>query len=323
MAKEFIISTSKVNSYGTRVLTSGISTVQFEKNPVLLYMHRRDHTWANDSTMVIGRVENLRIEGDELIGKPVFDLEDEFAAKVARKWDNDFLRMCSAGLEPIEFSSSPEHVEQGQTRATITKSKLIEVSIVDIGANDDALKLYEPGGKVLTLAAGMDNDLLPLLKAEPVVDVDEKQEKTNHYMMKNILLKLGLGEGSTEQEVIAAIEKLQIDAARSGKLELSRVEEAVDAAIVAGKMTADKREKFISLGKAAGYDHLQTALEAMAPVRKPLDLINPGAAAGSPAAKQTYSEMNEEELVKLRSENPAEFARLFKQEFGFELGSKE
>ena len=58
----------------------------------------------------------------------------------------------------------PQNVVQGQTRPTVTRSKLVEVSIVDVGANDDALqvRLYS-GGKLLTLAQGEDNDLLPLL----------------------------------------------------------------------------------------------------------------------------------------------------------------
>lgn len=41
MAKDFIINTSGLNSYGTRVLTPGIDLAQFKRNPVLLYMHTR------------------------------------------------------------------------------------------------------------------------------------------------------------------------------------------------------------------------------------------------------------------------------------------
>ena len=41
MAKDFIINTSGLNSYGTRVLTPGIDLTQYKRNPVLLYMHTR------------------------------------------------------------------------------------------------------------------------------------------------------------------------------------------------------------------------------------------------------------------------------------------
>ena len=36
-----VISNSSVNSYGGRVLTTGIDITQYQKNPILLYMHMR------------------------------------------------------------------------------------------------------------------------------------------------------------------------------------------------------------------------------------------------------------------------------------------
>lgn len=71
MAKEMIISTSRLNSYGSRVITTGIDITQYEKNPVLLWMHRR--SFSSGSPLPIGRVENLRFDGDALKGTPVFD----------------------------------------------------------------------------------------------------------------------------------------------------------------------------------------------------------------------------------------------------------
>ena len=71
--------------------------------------------------------------------------------------------MASAGIEIIETSDAPEYLLQGQTRRTITRCRLEEVSIVDIGGNNDALQLYDTSGKVLKLSAGEDNDVLPLL----------------------------------------------------------------------------------------------------------------------------------------------------------------
>lgn len=69
--KEVIISTEAVNSYGTRVLTSGIDLSQYERNPVLLWMHRR--AW-NGKAMPIGRIENLRVEDGKLIGTPHYNM---------------------------------------------------------------------------------------------------------------------------------------------------------------------------------------------------------------------------------------------------------
>ena len=139
----------------------GIDLTQYKRNPVLLYMHTRGF---DGKSTPIGRVENIRVEGDELQGTPVFDMKDPFAAEIARKWEEDFIRMCSAGLEPVELSTATEYLLPGQSRATVVRSKLVEVSIADIGSNDDALQLYEPSGKILRLASGADSEIVPLLK---------------------------------------------------------------------------------------------------------------------------------------------------------------
>ena len=143
-------------------MTEGIDLRQYQRNPILLWMHRRSF---NGDSMPIGRIENLRIDGDRLIGTPVFDQKDEFAKKIESKWEDGFLRMASAGIEVVEVSNAPEYVQPGQTRATIIRCKLEEVSIVDIGANDEALQLSH-GGKVLQLAAGEQSDIIPLLDTE-------------------------------------------------------------------------------------------------------------------------------------------------------------
>lgn len=215
MAKEVIISTSGLNCYGGRVLTSGIDLTQFQKNPLLLWMHRRSF---DRDAMPIGRIDNLRTDGDRLIGTPVFDQNDEFAKKIESKWENGFLRMASAGIEIIETSDAPEHLLQGQTRRTITRCRLEEVSIVDMGGNDEALQLYDRSGKVLKLAAGEDNDALPLLAPEKKDDPsgtapdgkdNNQTNKSTQSMNKEILQLLGLSETATEQEAVGALRLLK------------------------------------------------------------------------------------------------------------------
>ena len=154
-----VISTSSLNSYGTRVLTSGIDIEHYKRNPVLLYMHRR----GGIEDAPIGKIENIRIEGDKLVWELVFDEKDEVGRKIAQKWQDGFLRMVSAGLTIIELSDDPKYLLPGQRRMTITKSKLDEVSVVDIGANDDALALYNAEGSRITLSQGDNIPELPLL----------------------------------------------------------------------------------------------------------------------------------------------------------------
>lgn len=314
MGKEVVISTSGLNSYGCRVLTSGGDLRQYERNPVLLFMHNRAFDREN---LPIGRMENLRIEGDRLIGTPVFDLNDEFAKKVADKWENGFLRMVSAGIEILETSSDVSVMLPGQTRPTITKWKLIEVSVVDIGSNDEALRLYDKEGSMLKLAVGIDNTMLPLLN-----DNDNNQLITKTTMNKEVLTLLGLQEGATDEQVLATVRDLKTRAEKAENLTLANITSMVKDAIASKKITADKEAHFVNLGKKAGIESLRETLSMMKAMLKPTDVIKAKTEniEGKIDAKfNKLSDVPEAEVRKLKEENPAEYARLYKAEYDVEL----
>lgn len=330
MAKEVIISTSGLNCYGGRVLTSGIDLTQFQKNPLLLWMHRRSF---DRDAMPIGRIDNLRTDGDRLIGTPVFDQNDEFAKKIESKWENGFLRMASAGIEIIETSDAPEHLLQGQTRRTITRCRLEEVSIVDMGGNDEALQLYDRSGKVLKLAAGEDNDALPLLAPEkkdapsgtaPDGKDNNQTKKSTQSMNKEFLQLLGLSETATEQEAVGALRLLKEKADKVETLQLASITAVVDGAIAEKRITADKKEHFVNIGKAAGIDSLRTTLSLMQPVRKPTEVIHQTDTPHDDEPK-TYAKLSDvpaAELEKLREEKPQDYERLYKAEYGHDIPKK-
>ena len=313
MPKEAVISTPRLNSYGARVLTEGIDLEQYQKNPVLLYMHRR----GRKEDMPIGIMENLRVEGDTLYGTPKFDDDTEDERNINKKWERGTLRMLSAGLDILEWSEEPALLVAGQTRPTITKSKLIEVSVVDIGANDDALQvgLYHEG-KLLTLAAGEENAHLPLLTVSAKEENKEQTPNNNQQKkMEKILLKLGLAPNAAEDEAVAAIGKLQEE---KSAMALARITDAVETAIKEKRITADKKEKYLSLGKTIGLADLNALFADMTPAQKPLDLVRPngsGQSAGN--ATLTWASATPEQLQELRENNKEEYVRLYKENFGF------
>lgn len=330
MAKEVIISTSGLNCYGGRVLTSGIDLTQFSKNPILLWMHRR--SFERDA-MPIGRIDNLRIDGDRLIGTPVFDQNDEFAKKIESKWENGFLRMASAGIEIIETSDAPEYLLQGQTRRTITRCRLEEVSIVDIGGNDEALQLYDPSGKVLKLSAGEDSDVLPLLAlnketipagTDPDGDADNQTNKLTQSMNKEILQLLGLPDTATEQDAVGALHLLKDKADKAENLTLASITAIVDGAIAERRITGDKKDHFVNLGKTAGIDALRETLSLMRPVSKPTEIIRQKDMPRNDEPK-TYVKLSDvpaEEMEKLREQQPQDYERLYKAEYGHDIPKK-
>lgn len=315
--KEVVISNSKLNSYGFRVLTEGIDTTQYARNPILLWMHNRPFRGTTDEVLPIGRIENLRIDGDNLIGTPIFDEQDEFAQRIAAKWDAGILKMASAGLEVVELSDDPSMLVQGQRRSTVTKSKLTEVSIVDIGANDDALALYKDG-KTITLSAG-DSQELDFMN----INTNPKTKA----QMKKIALQLGLPENATEQEIAAAIAQLQKDASETVQLRKNAeqaaekaIETAVEEAIKLRKITADKKGHFVAIGKKVGLESLNETLQLMQPAARPTDAIHQENLNAGEYTK--LSDVPVDKLETLRKDNFAEYAKLYKAEYGIELAKE-
>lgn len=220
MSKRVRISNDSLNSYGSRVLTSGMSVEQYCRNPVLLYMHQRGN--------VIGYVKDLRVEDGEVTGELVFDEATDLSKRCKKQFEFGSLRMVSAGIDILELSDQPEHLLQGQTSPTITKSKLYEVSLVDVGSNDDAIVLMKDG-KQITL--GKDGDCpLPLIN---------NQKTTEEMELKLLALQLGLPETATEADVNRALNELKAAKAENdslkqenGKLTLARITGLVEKAVV-------------------------------------------------------------------------------------------
>lgn len=306
--KRVRISNSSINCYGSRVLTSGVNIEQYQKNPVLLYMHRRGE--------VIGLVRDIRIEGDDITGEPWFDEVSEESKLRKQQWEAGSLKMVSANFDILALSEEKEDLLPGQYRPTVTKSKLVEVSIVDIGGNDDALVLTHKGQE-LKLAAGEDNPNLPLL------NTNQKEENMD---FKAIALKLGLPETATEADILTAIGvalgyKTEAETLRQEKdaLQLSAITQAVDKAVSDKKITADKKGHFIELGKSVGMETLTLTFDAMSASVKPSAIVNGGMALSVPAGgNKKWGDYSEQELITLRKDQRDVYIQLFKQEYGID-----
>lgn len=305
MAKRVRITNSSLNAYGTRLITAGGDIEQYLRNPVLLYMHRRGD--------VIGLVKDIKVEGDEITGELVFDEASDLSVKAKKQYEFGSLRMVSAGVDILELSEDPELLVTGQTRPTVSKWKLVEVSLVDIGANDDAITLYRNGR---TLELGKDGyNPLPIINTQTKEPIME---------LKQLALQLGLPENATEEQVLAKIGELNAakqerDTLRTEKeqLTLSAITAAVDAAIGEKRLNADKKQQFIELGKKVGLEDLKSTLAAMAPAQKASDFINPASASTVNAYKK-LSDVPSDKLLELRSEDPETYKALYKAEYGVE-----
>lgn len=310
MGKRVRISNDSLNSYGFRVLTSGMDVGQYGRNPVLLYMHERGN--------VVGYVKDLKVENNEVTGELMFDCASELSQRCKKQFEFGSLRMVSAGLEILETSEDKDLLVAGQTRPTITKSKLFEVSIADVGANDDALVLQR-NGKMITLGRDSDCDL-------PLLNNNNKQKKTEEMENKTIALQLGLPETATDAEISAKLTELNAMKEQNvsllkekESLTLVNITNLVTQAIAEKRLEEKDKDQFVELGKKIGAEELEKTLKAMHPAVKLSSVL--GHQGGASAGEQKFTKLSEvpaDQIAVLRSENPEEYKRLYKAEYGID-----
>lgn len=307
--KRVRITNDSLNSYGTRVLTAGMYVEQYQRNPVLLYMHERGN--------VIGYVKDLKVEDGEVTGELMFDEASELSVRCKKQYEFGSLKMVSAGLDILETSEDPELLVQGQTRPTVTKSKLFEVSLVDVGSNDDAIVLQKDGKKI---TLGKDSECpLPLL--------NNNNQKQKQMEQKMVAMQLGLPATATEAEINAKLDELKTAKEENEQLQqknaaltLASITAAVEKAVGEKRITPDKKDEFINLGKEVGQEKLESILSAISPQMKLSSVIGHqgGSSTQQPATYKKLSDVPSAELLTLRKEQPEEYKRLYKEEYGME-----
>jgi phage head maturation protease len=311
------------NSYGFKILTEGISLERFNTNPVMLDQHY-NATWA-----VIGKwTETQKVSG-VLMGKPIFDSEDEDAKKMEGKVERGFIKAASMG---ITFNREDLQIIDGDL--TLVRCELYEVSIVAIPSNANAIRLYAENGELMK-EEEIKNLCLSMAQKKPT-----RENLNLNITMKKILLSvsalmaLGLDnqpEDGTEVAVVEAKilalstanatlkkekEGLEL-AAKTTKdaQELAKKQaltETVDLAVTQGKITADSKEKFVQLGL---HDSalLKSTLEAI-PAKQNFGagLKNPDRnGATTVATMDDFQKLSIEEQFAFKNDRPEEYKKLF------------
>ena len=269
MSYKFLLSDESVNAYGTRVLSSGILLEDYKKNPIVLWGHNRSYRDSEDTILPIGKISKIWIEKAQLFGEVEFDQEDEFAQKIESKVKQKILNACSISISVMATSEEAQYIKYGQSRPTIIESSLREVSIVDIPANKNCVRLFDSGdGLELNFSDGNDNFLLPLIN----------QNNDDMNFKEDVNGALGLKDAN-EQAVLAEIQRLKDAESKNEGLEkklaeyrdrekllrTAEVAELVDGAIEARKILAKDRENYVALCEK-DFDATKGILESMGSV---------------------------------------------------------
>ena len=106
-----VFHTEDLNSYKFWILLAGMNLSRYKKNPVLLYSH-------NGEIMSIGKVNNLRIENNQLVGEVEFDEDDAIGKELKRKYEKGYMSGFSIGFRPVEISDDKKYYKKGQVFST-------------------------------------------------------------------------------------------------------------------------------------------------------------------------------------------------------------
>lgn len=218
---DFVICDNTLNRYRWRLLVEGIDLEGFLKNPVACVQH---DTWK----LPVGRWENVRVENGELRGSCVFDPNDEEAVKLYWKYRDGYMNAVSLHIRPLEESDDASVLVEGQKYPTVTKSELIEVSLVTVPGQKNAVKLMNEDGSdyilgILTTGdgeepePGKNNDTMEKENGKPAADagVLEEQNRTLQAQLEESrklnaknLVALHVQRGVVSEGEVESLEKL-------------------------------------------------------------------------------------------------------------------
>ena len=297
----FILCDSEtVNSYGFRTEVKGIDLTRFEKNPVMLYNHNPEK--------VIGRWEDVQVI-DTLTGhtiltaSPVFDKDDPFAAEIARKVEQGFIKGCSMGIVI-------KNITQTKGIDTATNSVLIEASIVTIPADENALVVYDDEEKRNKLSINEFNKLFYKMEAEE----NNKPIDNSQLTIDNLQAELA-AKDDIITDLSAQVDELKKDLAER---DYHEAETVIDTFI--GKGAIKKEVKSEALAFYLQNPEAATSLfESLTPAEGPKPAVTLSAMIQQQQGTPTWNELDREgKLAELKANNYPEFCRLFFERFGRE-----
>lgn len=308
----FILHDESLNTHGFRMLTSGADLTEFRKNPVMLLNY-------DDWVLPIGRWVNIRIEEGKILADADFDLEDRRGSEVARKVAGGYIRACSIGAWATESSNAPEVLLRGQTLPTVTKWQVREASICTIGANHNALALYDAYGGKINMESKTDIETVIQL-------IDNPNKRIETPMNKEMIKILTLSDTATEEEVVQAVKKLREEKqelqdmlrkieAQEHEARLRKATELVDTAIRTGQLHASARESVLKLF-GLDFEGTKATLEAL-PKTKSIARELQMTSGEHTLANMSWDELDRAgKLQELRDSDPLLYQEKFKEQFG-------
>jgi len=223
----FIASTSSVDRQGDSIDQNGWILDNFKNNPVILWAHRYDE-------LPVGKAINIEVIKGELVFDMVFATHEK-AKEVKKLVDDGMLNTTSVGFMALERNG---HI--------ITRAELLEISIVPVPANQDALAQR-------AMLDSVKKDIEESLKEEEVVEIVEEvvvevvEEVTTEEVVEVETPEIETKAGKViSKETRKALEN-SMEALKSAVLEIEKLLE-IDVA-TPNKNADDVESKYVTISR--------------------------------------------------------------------------
>lgn len=284
---DFVVSDESVNRYGWRLLVAGIDTEGFLKNPVCCVQH---NTWL----IPVGKWKNLRVDGQKLLGTVEFDRNDDDAVKLYWKYKDGYMNAVSLNVVPVEESDDASMLIKGQKYPTLVRSELLEISLVTLPGQKNAVKLSHLDGSEYKLHLITKKEMA---KEEKTVEQLQKDLDAANKLNAENLIAIHKARGVVQDGETASLQTLALSnydavkqmleartvAAPPAETRIDAADEAKALALVKlhldrGAIGADQQKIYEAAAKA-DYEGARKELEAK-PGRDGLNTFVAGLGAG-------------------------------------------
>lgn len=160
-----VASTERLDSFNT-IIRANWDLERFLSNPVLLFVH-------NDCVLPVGRCENVRVEGRELLFDAVFDDVTDLDKQVWEKYRRGTMRGFSVRFNPLEQRT----IKEGDRDVVeYQRSELLEISCTPLPSNPEALR--RSAGREDNKRTMKRSELMKALKAVAEGDGSDDEKKS-------------------------------------------------------------------------------------------------------------------------------------------------
>ena len=297
---------TKRNTHGFRLLNAGAILDRFNDNPVMLDSH--------DMKSVIGKWNNLRVDGTRMIASPIFDVDDELGKKIHGKVDRGFIKAASLGIyiQDAKYIETPD----GEAELVVTKYEVLEASVLGLPSNSGAIAFYAENGVQLSAEQVLSTVQTLAVTTEKFNNPQKNMEKIT--LSAEAATALGIAVEHADMSAINAAVTALASRATAAETKLTdfnkeRATTLVDLAIADGRLEATRKDSFVALA-VSDFKHASEILGAL-PVKKELGAGVKSGEKGvhTDRAEWDYMKWAKEDpkgLEQLQATQPVEFEKL-------------